>query len=132
MIYSLFLFMRHCFFYGRCFQVNYISLFAFFKASLHDPVSLVPLALVPVDPCDIHLELHDDQVSTESSSSLNSSQDETSSALENACDSLRHDSSSGAVYWDTGGTEVERGLDSGISIPQVSHSSEEKGAMNGD
>ncbi|KAG7241550.1 hypothetical protein INR49_025470 [Caranx melampygus] len=100
-------------------------------ASLHDPVSLVPLSLVPVDHRDIHLELHDDQVSAESTSSLNSNQDETST-LENACDSLHHDSSSRAVYWDSGGMEMERGLDSGISIPHVSHSSEETGAMNGD
>ncbi|XP_022056444.2 uncharacterized protein LOC110955669 [Acanthochromis polyacanthus] len=34
-------------------------------ASVPDPVSSVPLSLVPVDPCDIHLELTNDHVSTE-------------------------------------------------------------------
>ncbi|XP_040887737.1 uncharacterized protein si:dkeyp-75h12.7 [Toxotes jaculatrix] len=95
-------------------------------ASVHDPVSLVPLSLAPVDPCDIHLELADDHISIESSSSLPSNQDQTST-LGNpyTCDPLLHASSSGAVYWDSGGTELERGLDSGISIPHVSHSSED-------
>ncbi|GAA6228733.1 uncharacterized protein LOC108903080 [Lates japonicus] len=102
-------------------------------ASVHDPVSFVPVSLVPVDPCDIHLELADDHISIESSSSLASDQDQTS-ALGNTytCDPLRHDSSSGALYWDGGGMELERGLDSGISIPHVSHSSEETCATNGD
>ncbi|KAM7377192.1 hypothetical protein PAMA_013800 [Pampus argenteus] len=37
-------------------------------ASVPDPVSLVPPSLVPVDPCDIHVELTDD-ISIKSSSS---------------------------------------------------------------
>ncbi|XP_071315071.1 uncharacterized protein [Trachinotus anak] len=102
-------------------------------ASLHDPVSLVPLSLVPVDPCDIHLEIPDDHVSIESSSSVSSNQDQTST-LGNTCNPLHHESSSGAVYWDSGGMELEleQGLDSGISIPHVSQSSEEACATNGD
>ncbi|XP_056224683.1 uncharacterized protein si:dkeyp-75h12.7 [Seriola aureovittata] len=110
-------------------------------APLHDPVSLVPLSLLPVDPCDIHLELPDDLISIESSSSHLSNQDRTST-LESTytCDPLHHDSSSGGVYSDSGGMELEmelelemeRGLDSGISIPHVSHSSEETCASNED
>lgn len=38
---------------------------------------------------------------------------------------LHHDTNSGAVYWDSGGMELERSRDSGIGIPPVSQSSEE-------
>ncbi|XP_028999164.1 uncharacterized protein si:dkeyp-75h12.7 [Betta splendens] len=66
-------------------------------APVHDPVSLVPVSLVPVDPCDIHVEFADDRVSTESSSSLPSNQEQAVTC-----------------------GEMERGRDSGISIPPVS------------
>ncbi|XP_026209178.1 uncharacterized protein si:dkeyp-75h12.7 [Anabas testudineus] len=72
--------------------------------SIQDQVSLLPLSLVPLDPCDIHVELDDDHISTESSSSLPSNQDQASTC---------------------GELELERGLDSGISIPPVSQSSDE-------
>lgn len=104
--------------------------FSFAKASNQDPISLVPPFLVPVDPCDIHLELDDDRVSTESPSSLPSNQEQTLT-LGNTGDPLHLDPSPGAVYWDSGGMELERGLDSGISIPLVSHSSEETCGANG-
>ncbi|XP_069375243.1 uncharacterized protein [Paralichthys olivaceus] len=91
-------------------------------SSARDPVSLDPRSLVPVpvDPCDIHIEFPDDHISMESSSSFHSAQDHTS-----AHSPVQQDSSCGAKYWDSGGTELERGLDSGLSVPQVSHSSEE-------
>ncbi|XP_034425309.1 uncharacterized protein si:dkeyp-75h12.7 [Hippoglossus hippoglossus] len=88
-------------------------------SSACDPVSLDPLSPVPVEPCDIHIEFPDDHISMETSSSLPSSAQDhtsTSSPLHRDC---------GAAYWDSGGTELERGLDSGLSIPPVSQSSEE-------
>ncbi|XP_047460700.1 interleukin-22 receptor subunit alpha-2 [Mugil cephalus] len=92
------------------------------KTPVHDLVSLVPLSLVPADPCDVHLELADDQMSIVSSSNLPSAEDLTS-ALGNAVSRvpLSHDPSSLAAYWDSGGIELELGLDSGISIPRLSH-----------
>ncbi len=104
---------------------------SFIKASIHDPVSLVPLSLVPVDPCDIHVELAEDQVSIESSSSLPCSQEQTLT-LGSTSDHFHCDSSSGAVFWDSGGMELELCLDSGISIRPVSHCSEEVYRTNGD
>ncbi|XP_049924044.1 uncharacterized protein si:dkeyp-75h12.7 [Epinephelus moara] len=97
--------------------------------SIPDPVSLVPLPMVPVDPCDIHVEFTDDHISIESSSN----QDQTST---HTSDPLHHESSAGAAYWDSGGMqlelELEQGRDSGISIPPVSHSSEETCGTTGD
>ncbi|KAM8746509.1 uncharacterized protein AB9X84_014735 [Acanthopagrus schlegelii] len=77
-----------------------------------DPVSPVQLSLVTVDPCDIHLELVDDQISIQSSSGL-----PTNKAQTYTLDPPRHDSRSGASYWDSGGVELEPSLDSGIFIP---------------
>ncbi|XP_044197257.1 uncharacterized protein si:dkeyp-75h12.7 [Thunnus albacares] len=101
-------------------------------ASVHDPVSLVPVSLVPVDPCDIHVELSDN-ISIRSSSSLPSNQDQTT-ILGNmfTSDPLHHDTNAGAAYWDSGGKELEPGLDSGIGIPPVSHFSQETCGINGD
>lgn len=48
---------------------------SFTKAPNHDPMSLVTLSLVPVDLCDIHVEFVD-QISTESTSSFQSLQDQ--------------------------------------------------------
>ncbi|KAK2863009.1 hypothetical protein Q5P01_002542 [Channa striata] len=84
-------------------------------APVHHPVSLVPLSLVPVDPCDIHVEINDDHIS-ESSSSLPSNQDQASIRGSTHTCELRHCDSS-SVYWDSGGTELKPGLESGISIP---------------
>ncbi|XP_037613993.1 uncharacterized protein si:dkeyp-75h12.7 isoform X1 [Sebastes umbrosus] len=81
-------------------------------ASVHDPVSLVPLSPVPVDTCDIHLEFTDDQISVESSCN----QGQTSTRTR---DPLHYHPSSGSVYWDSGWKELERGPDSGIGIPLV-------------
>lgn len=77
-----------------------------------DPVSPVQLSLVTVDPCDIHLELVDDQISIHSSSGL-----PTNKAQTYTLDPPHHDSRSGASYWDSGGVELEPSLDSGIFIP---------------
>lgn len=77
---------------------------SFIKAPIHDPVSLVPLTLVPVDPCDIHVEIADDQISTDSSSSFPSNQDQ-SLTLGNTSDPPHHDFSSCVAYWDSGGVE---------------------------
>lgn len=77
-----------------------------------DPVSPVRLSLITVDPCDIHLELVDDQISIQSSSGLPTNKTQTSTL-----DPLRHDSHSGAAYWDSGGMDLEPSLDSGIGIP---------------
>nr|XP_046235931.1 uncharacterized protein LOC124054237 [Scatophagus argus] len=96
--------------------------------SVHDPVSLVPLSLVPVDPGDIHVEIADDQISIDSSSSLPSNQDQTST-LGNSSGPL---SSSGVAHWDSGGMELERGLGSGISILSASHSADETCGTKGD
>ncbi|XP_028420364.1 uncharacterized protein LOC114545941 isoform X1 [Perca flavescens] len=68
-------------------------------SSVHDPVSLVPLSPVPVDPCHIHLEFADDQMSIDSSSKRDQTSTHTS-------DPLRHDPSSGAAYWDSGGMKL--------------------------
>ncbi|XP_068584242.1 interferon lambda receptor 1 [Cebidichthys violaceus] len=73
-------------------------------APVHDPVSLRPLASVPIDPCDIHLEFADDQISIESSSN----QDQTSTQTSGP---LHQDPSSGAAYWDSGGMKLEQGPD---------------------
>lgn len=51
--------------------------FMHYQAPVRDPVSLVPVSLVPVDPCDIHVEFTDDHISTESSSSPPANQDLT-------------------------------------------------------
>ncbi|XP_042368647.1 uncharacterized protein si:dkeyp-75h12.7 [Plectropomus leopardus] len=83
-----------------------------------DPVFLVPLPLVPVDLCDIHVELTEDQISVASSSNMDLT-------LTHTCDPPLNDPGSGAAYWDSGGMTLERGPDSGISIPPVSHSSED-------
>lgn len=45
---------------------------------------------------------------------------------------LNYDTKSDAVYWDSGGMELDRGLDSGISILPVSRSSEETCGSHGD
>ncbi|KAF3697829.1 hypothetical protein EXN66_Car013510 [Channa argus] len=99
------------------------------KALVHDPVSLVPLSLVPVDPCDIRVEINDHI--SESSSSLPSDQASICGSTY-PCDLLQHDSSSGGVYWDSGGIELKPGLESGVSIPPVAHSSKETCGTNGD
>ncbi|AWO97540.1 putative dual specificity testis-specific protein kinase 2-like [Scophthalmus maximus] len=65
------------------------------------PVSLVPRPLVPVDLCDIHVELADGRASVESSSAVTRDQDQTPA--------LRRASSCGAAYWDSGGMEPELG-----------------------
>lgn len=66
----LFFFIPHfLLFHKRCFQMKY-SLLSFFKPSAHDPVSLVPLPVVPVDLCDIHVELVEDHISIGPSTSL--------------------------------------------------------------
>ncbi|XP_029382424.1 uncharacterized protein LOC115058985 [Echeneis naucrates] len=101
-------------------------------ASLQDSVSLVPLSLVPVDPCDIHLEVPIDHISTESSSSQDSDQEKISAlGKSHTCDPFQHHPRTDAVYWDSRGMELDldQGLDSGISIPHVSHSFE---TTNGD
>ncbi|KAK2899894.1 hypothetical protein Q8A73_013023 [Channa argus] len=98
-------------------------------ALVHDPVSLVPLSLVPVDPCDIRVEINDHI--SESSSSLPSDQASICGSTY-PCDLLQHDSSSGGVYWDSGGIELKPGLESGVSIPPVAHSSKETCGTNGD
>lgn len=97
---------------------------SFFKVSVHDPVFLVPLSLVPADPCDVHLELTgDDQISIASSSN----EGDPTSALGNTGSGvpLSHDPSSLTAYWDSGGIELELGLDSGVSLPRATHSFEE-------
>lgn len=91
------------------------------QPSIHDPISFVPLSLVPVDPGDIHIEVTDN-VSLESSSSR-------SSTHGFSCEDLQGHHRAGALYCDSAETEQERGLDSGISIP---HSSEETCGTNGD
>lgn len=45
---------------------------------------------------------------------------------------LNYDTKLDEVYWDSGGMELDRGLDSGISIPPVSRSSEETCEPHGD
>ncbi|KAI3376327.1 hypothetical protein L3Q82_016807 [Scortum barcoo] len=92
------------------------------QASLRNPVSFVPPPLDTVDPCDIHIEFTDGRMSNESSSGL---------TLIRTTDPFHQDSGSGAAYCDSGGVELERGLDSGISIPPASHSSEETCGTNG-
>ncbi|KAM6959957.1 uncharacterized protein LKV04_021615 [Tautogolabrus adspersus] len=94
------------------------------QASAHDPVSLVPIYLDPVDPCDIHLGFVEDEISIDSCSSLQCDQDQTST-LKNSCDHRHPALSPGAAYCDSGGMELDQRLDSGISIPPVSQSSEE-------
>ncbi|XP_040037485.2 uncharacterized protein LOC120822143 isoform X1 [Gasterosteus aculeatus] len=64
-------------------------------AAVQDPVSLLP-----VDPCDIHLEFADDKISIE----LSSNQDQTSN---HTGDPPHRDPSSGASYWDTGGMKLD-------------------------
>ncbi|XP_030017539.1 uncharacterized protein LOC115438238 [Sphaeramia orbicularis] len=97
--------------------------------SVHDPVSLVPLALVPVDLCDIHLELSD-HVSVQSSSSASSTVDQSSAfGTVYPCD---QDPRPGEACWDSGGAELGQCVDSGISIITASHSSEDTCRTNGD
>ncbi|XP_068164337.1 uncharacterized protein si:dkeyp-75h12.7 isoform X2 [Antennarius striatus] len=71
-----------------------------------DPVSLVPLSLVPVDLGDIYVEFADDQISMETSSSFVP---------------LHRDSDSGATFWDSGGREMEGVMDLHIDIPPAPH-----------
>ncbi|CAJ1085998.1 uncharacterized protein si:dkeyp-75h12.7 [Xyrichtys novacula] len=97
------------------------------QASVHDSVTLVPFALEPVDHCDIHVEFTEDQISTDSSSSLQSDQDQILT-VQNGNEPMLGGFSPGASYCDSGGMELEQGLDSGIG---VSHPSDETCGVNG-
>ncbi|XP_068164336.1 uncharacterized protein si:dkeyp-75h12.7 isoform X1 [Antennarius striatus] len=79
---------------------------SFTEVCVPDPVSLVPLSLVPVDLGDIYVEFADDQISMETSSSFVP---------------LHRDSDSGATFWDSGGREMEGVMDLHIDIPPAPH-----------
>lgn len=86
-----------------------------FQASSHDQLSL---GLVPIDPCDIHLEF--DQSSINSPSSLDSNKHLTLTAENmSSRDPVHCYPGAGAAYWDSGGRE------SAISIQPASHLSDE-------
>ncbi|XP_041840505.1 uncharacterized protein LOC121639381 [Melanotaenia boesemani] len=101
--------------------------------TLNDSISLVSTTLVPVDPCDIHLEFADDHTSSESYSSFHPSPNQTSIVGNlSLSDPVQYGPTAGADYWDSGGPERERGLESCIIIPHLSHASEETCRTNED
>lgn len=108
-------------------------LLSFLKSSVQDPIPLVPLSLGTVDPCEIHLEFIPDHVSTEPFSGIVSNQNlNHKQGIMHSSNRLNYDTKSDEVYWDSGGMELGCGLDSGISIPPVSRSSEETCGPLGD
>ncbi|XP_005944648.1 uncharacterized protein si:dkeyp-75h12.7 isoform X2 [Haplochromis burtoni] len=102
-------------------------------SSAQEPIPLVPLSPGIVDPCEIHLEFIPDHVSTEPFSGIVSNQNlNHKQGSMHSSNRLNYDAKSDEVYWDSGGMELDRGLDSGISIPPVSRSSEETCEPHGD
>lgn len=94
---------------------------------------MVPLSPGIVDPCEIHLEFIPDHVSTEPFSGIVSNQNlNHKQGSMHSSNRLNYDTKSDEVYWDSGGMELDRGLDSSISIPLVSRSSEETCEPHGD
>ncbi|XP_047241912.1 uncharacterized protein si:dkeyp-75h12.7 [Girardinichthys multiradiatus] len=89
-------------------------------ATVQDADSLAPPISVPVDPCDIHLELMDDHSSIDS---FHGFYKDLTSTVENknSTQPLHFDPSRGVVYCCNGELMQTRDLDSGISNPALSH-----------
>lgn len=85
----------------------YLRSISLLKTSIHDPVTLIPALLEPVNHFDIHVDFVDDQMSDDSSSSSDQDNLDQTSPLGNGSDLVRLGSSSGAVYCDSGGVELE-------------------------